>query len=68
MGLRLTNEGISRSEFRSRFGTSLEDVYGGEIEELVGLGLLEWDQATTERLRLTPTGHLLGNQVFQRFI
>ena len=68
MGLRLTDEGISRSEFHSRFGTSLEYVYGGEIEELLGLGLLEWDQATSERLRLTTKGRLLGNQVFQRFI
>jgi oxygen-independent coproporphyrinogen-3 oxidase len=68
MGLRLTGEGISRREFHSRFGTSLEEVYGGEIEELLGLGLLEWDQVTSERLRLTPKGRLLGNQVFQRFI
>ncbi len=68
MGLRLTVEGISRSEFHSRFGTSLEEVYGEEINELLGLELLEWDQATNERLRLTTRGRLLGNQVFRRFI
>jgi oxygen-independent coproporphyrinogen-3 oxidase len=68
MGLRLTDEGISRRDFYTRFGTSLEEVYGDEIEELLGLGLLEWDQASAGRLRLTPKGRLLGNLVFQRFI
>jgi oxygen-independent coproporphyrinogen-3 oxidase len=68
MGLRLTDEGISRQEFQSRFGIPLDDVYGGEIDELIGLGLLEWGQETTGILRLTPGGRLLGNQVFRRFI
>jgi oxygen-independent coproporphyrinogen-3 oxidase len=68
MGLRLTYEGISRSEFNSRFGTSLEEVYGEEIDELLGLDLLECDQATNDKLRLTTRGRLLGNQVFKRFI
>lgn len=68
MGLRLTDEGVSRSEFQSRFGLALEDVYGEEIDELVELGLLEWDQETTDKIRLTTRGRLLGNQVFRRFI
>jgi oxygen-independent coproporphyrinogen-3 oxidase len=40
-GLRLTQEGISHSNFRTRFRTSMHKVYGKEIEELLKLGLLE---------------------------
>jgi oxygen-independent coproporphyrinogen-3 oxidase len=64
-GLRLTREGISSLEFQSRFGARLDDVYGKDIEELIRLGLLEWQ---AERLRLTRRGRLLGNQVFMRFV
>jgi oxygen-independent coproporphyrinogen-3 oxidase len=68
MGLRLTEEGITRQDFLARFGTTPESVYDQEIAELIGLGLLEWDQKTNERLRLTPRGRILGNQVFLRFV
>jgi oxygen-independent coproporphyrinogen-3 oxidase len=64
-GLRLTREGISSTEFESRFGESLNNVYGKDVEELTRLGLLEWQ---AERLRLTRRGRLLGNQVFMRFV
>lgn len=39
--------------------------YGGQIEELVEAGLLE---DTGDRVRLTPRGILLSNEVFQEFI
>ena len=68
MGLRLTREGISRVSFQDRFGTQIEEVFGPEIEDLIDLGLLEWNQADEERLLLTPRGRILGNQVFVRFI
>lgn len=68
MGLRLTGEGISRSEFRSRFHTSIEEEFNNEIEELLRFGLLEWKSPDNDRLRLTPRGRLLGNQVFIRFV
>jgi oxygen-independent coproporphyrinogen-3 oxidase len=64
-GLRLTLEGISSTEFESRFGARLDDVYGKDVEELIRLGLLEWQ---AERLRLTRRGRLLGNQVFMHFV
>ena len=73
-GLRLTREGIAASAFRQRFGRELKDVYQNEIDELIHLGLLEWNQKTSkefessEVLRLTRRGRLLGNQVFMRFI
>jgi len=68
MGLRLTRLGVNRQEFYSRFGADLEDVYGAEIADLVKVGLLEWEGGDQKRLRLTPKGRMLGNQVFMRFI
>ncbi len=69
-GLRLTVEGISAETFRARFGVELTDIYGGKIERLVKLNLLEWaaESRGEGRLRLTPHGRLLGNQVFMEFI
>jgi oxygen-independent coproporphyrinogen-3 oxidase len=64
-GLRLTQEGVSAAVFRERFGVGLTEAFGGEIESLIGLGLLEW---SGERLRLTVHGRLLGNQAFLRFV
>ena len=65
LGLRLVEEGVSLGAFRARFGADFAAVYGREVRELVGLGLLE---ATSNRVRLTRRGRLLGNQVFQRFL
>jgi oxygen-independent coproporphyrinogen-3 oxidase len=68
MGLRLTQEGVSREGFEGRFGKDLDEVYRAEIDALVGSGLLEWRQGEEERLRLTVRGRLLGNRVFAQFI
>jgi oxygen-independent coproporphyrinogen-3 oxidase len=71
MGLRLV-EGVSHEGFGGRFGRSLDSVYGAEVEELVGLGLLERcpspDSGQMGLIRLTPRGRLLGNEVFGRFL
>jgi len=71
-GLRLTQEGIASSEFESRFGKTLDDVFGEEINELLKLGLLEKQTSefskNSEVFRLTQHGRLLGNQVFMRFV
>jgi oxygen-independent coproporphyrinogen-3 oxidase len=71
-GLRLTREGVAVPAFRQRFGCELMDVYQNEIDELLRLGLLEWQTSefsqNPEVLRLTKRGRLLGNQVFMRFI
>ena len=64
-GLRLTQEGVSTQEFQTRFGQSMQDVFGEEIDELLKIGLLEKSDAM---LRITPHGRLLGNQVFMRFV
>ncbi|HET9914737.1 MAG TPA: radical SAM family heme chaperone HemW [Anaerolineales bacterium] len=80
-GLRLTQEGISEKEFQKRFGRSMFEVYGKEIDELLKSGLIEFPspiraaQSNSENeagrgdgIRLTKRGRLLGNQVFMRFI
>ncbi len=71
-GLRLTQEGISETEFANRFGTSLREVYAKEIDELLKLGLIESKTSeffkNSEVLRLTPRARLLANQVFMRFV
>lgn len=64
-GLRLTGEGVSADVFQTRFGVALTDVFGKEINELLGFSLLEW---AGESLRLSERGRLLGNQVFMRFV
>ena len=83
-GLRLTQAGVSFSEFERRSGKSLIHVFGKEIDELLKLGLIEKVQTSeilvepgqnkansteiSEALRLTKRGRLLGNQVFMRFV
>ncbi len=68
MGLRLTEEGVSRAAFQGRFGEALETVFGSQIERLVKSGLLEWGGEGGEILRLTRRGRLLGNRVFIEFV
>jgi oxygen-independent coproporphyrinogen-3 oxidase len=71
-GFRLTQEGVSIQEFQTRFGQSMQDVFGKEIDELLNMGLIESKTSeflkNSEVLRLTPRGRLLGNQVFMRFV
>lgn len=64
MGLRLI-DGVSDARFRARFGQSLAEVFGEELDRLTVQRLLEWDGRTA---RLTPRGRLLGNRVFAEFL
>jgi oxygen-independent coproporphyrinogen-3 oxidase len=68
MGLRLVDEGVSKSAFQERFGETMEAVYGPQIERLVASGLLEWGGENGDSLRLTKRGRLLGNRVFVEFV
>jgi oxygen-independent coproporphyrinogen III oxidase len=65
LGLRLVRAGVTAERFQSRFGVSLDDVFDKEIGGLVERGLLE---RLPDRVRLTPQGRLLGNQVFAEFL
>lgn len=66
--LRLVEVGVVESDFKLRFGRGLLDVYQKEIESLIKNDLLEWKKQTSEVLRLTKRGRLLGNQVFIKFV
>ena len=75
MRLRLTSEGVPAAVFQERFGRALSETYDGQISELQAHGLVEWsenrtseDDSSSDVLRLTKRGRLLGNQVFMRFI
>ena len=65
LGLRLVQEGVEDTRFRARFGAGLDEAFGAEIAELIRRGLLE---RLPDRVRLTPEGRLLGNQVFAEFL
>ena len=58
LGLRLS-EGISQGAFLRRFGASLVETYGPQIDDLLGLELVAWQE---DRLVLTPRGRLLGQR------
>jgi oxygen-independent coproporphyrinogen-3 oxidase len=64
LGLRL-NEGISAHDIEAHFGIDLHSRFAAEIAECSSLELLEEQDG---RLRLTPRGRLLGNEVFMRFL
>ena len=68
MGLRLTIEGISNKEFKQRYGMSLQERFGSQIDRLLSYDLLEWAGTDHGILRLSKKGRLLGNQVFKEFI
>jgi oxygen-independent coproporphyrinogen-3 oxidase len=69
LGLRLLEEGVSQSDFAARHQESMLDVFQMEIDRLLGLGLVTWsDDQGEKRLRLTPGGILVANQVFMAFV
>lgn len=68
MGLRLLEEGVSKTTFQQRFGKSIEDVFPREINELMKLNLVTWKGINNDRLCLTRRGNLVGNQVFMYFV
>lgn len=64
MGLRLS-EGIKIKDFYKRFGKTLNDVYGQELEKLLSENLLE---KRKESYSLTERGIDVSNVVFSRFL
>jgi len=64
VGLRLM-EGVSVSEFLNRFGVSVEDVYGRQLQELSKQGLIDM---SGDNIRLTSRGIDVSNYVLSEFI
>lgn len=64
LGLRLI-KGVDLALFQERFNVEIDKVYQTEIGKQTELGLLE---LTESRLRLTPKGLLLANEVMAEFI
>jgi oxygen-independent coproporphyrinogen-3 oxidase len=68
LGLRLTKDGVSRSEFWKRFDFSFDELFNDQITHLIQHGLLENAKTDPDKLRLTPKGILFGNRVFSEFV
>jgi oxygen-independent coproporphyrinogen-3 oxidase len=64
LGLRLVREGVPYAHFSHLHGQDLRAVYGPTLAELADWGLVILDD---ERVRLTPRGLVLANQVAARF-
>ena len=67
LGLRLTEAGVDRKEYRGRFGEDYYDRFKKEIDSSLTDGLVEWT-AGEQSLRLATRGRLLGNRVFRLFV
>lgn len=65
MGLRLVEEGVSRHDFRARFGVDPTQLYEQVLERLALTGLVGWDE---NRIFLRPAALLIANQVFAEFL
>ena len=64
LGLRL-NEGVRLEELRRQFGESLLQEAMPALVEVRDAGLLELN---SDRMRLTPQGRLVSNEVFSRLL
>ena len=64
LGLRLTR-GVDLRSVSARFGVDVKRALGDTLHELESSGMLDHEGDT---IRLTSTGLLLSNEVFQRFI
>lgn len=64
LGLR-RNQGVCNKDFFRQFGESIDQVWPGELRELISRGLLA---RTSSGYALTPLGRDLANQVFVEFV
>jgi len=64
LGLRLL-DGLNLDSFAGRFGETLPQIYGKQVEKLIHCGLLE---LADNKLKLTEKGIPLANEVFAEFV
>ena len=65
LGLRLLREGVPFQRFTAMHQVDLREMFAKAITQLQGWGLIELDPV---RIRLSPRGVLVGNQVFTYFL
>lgn len=65
LGLRLLAEGVPFARFQARFGVDLRDIFADELARLTAQALVLVD---ADRIRLSPRGLMVGNQVFSQFL
>ncbi|MDC3413332.1 radical SAM family heme chaperone HemW [Aquibacillus sp. 3ASR75-11] len=64
LGLRKM-EGVSKTAFFEKYGTTIEQLYGSELHVLKSKG---WLADNNSHIHLTKEGVLFGNGVFQEFL
>jgi oxygen-independent coproporphyrinogen III oxidase len=65
MNLRLTDTGVSRTDFRNRFGVDLLAIHGELLRRFEHMGLLT---ITPTSVCLTANGRLLSNVIFRELV
>lgn len=65
MGLRLTQEGISRSVFQQRFGVDLLELHQDIIHKYEQYGLITYDD---DSVKITQQGRLLSSAIFRDLV
>ena len=65
LGMRLLRDGVSDADVRARHGVGISERYAEEVARLLDIGLVEWQ---AQRLRLTPRGVLVANEVCAAFL
>ena len=57
--------GVSKTEFETKFCKNIKEIYGKQLEKLVELGLVEENE---DRIYLTERGIDISNAVFVEFM
>lgn len=64
LGLRM-NEGVSISRFQKKFGTSINEIFGQTLSDLLDRDLIKQND---DYYSLTERGKVIGNEVFEAFL
>lgn len=65
LGLRLIKEGVSKTEFKNKFGVDIYDVFGSAIKKHINLNLLK---DCGKNLVLTEKSYYISNYVMSDFV
>ena len=67
LGLRKT-EGVSRTEFKRRYGVTLESIYEAPLNQLIHHQMIEVNPLNGDEIYLTKKGKRHANEVLSHFI